>query len=45
MHPMLNIAVQRAARGKAGNLIAKNHETPDAVEASQKAQQRFRDPT
>ena len=29
MHPMLNIAV-RAAR-KAGNLIAKNNETPDAV--------------
>ena len=34
MHPMLNIAV-RAAR-KAGNLIAKNYETPEAVEASQK---------
>lgn len=34
MHPMLTIAV-RAAR-KAGNLIAKNYETPDAVEASQK---------
>ena len=30
MHPMLNIAV-RAAR-KAGNLIAKNYETPDAVD-------------
>lgn len=35
MHPMLTIAV-RAAR-KAGNVIAKNYETPDAVEASQKA--------
>lgn len=34
MHPMLNIAI-RAAR-KAGNLIAKHYETPDAVEASQK---------
>lgn len=34
MHPMLTIAV-RAAR-KAGNLIAKNYETPDAIEASQK---------
>ena len=32
MHPMLNIAV-RAAR-KAGNFIAKNYETPDAVETS-----------
>ena len=39
MHPMLNIAV-RAAR-KAGNLIAKNYETPDAVEASQKGSNDF----
>ena len=36
---MLNIAV-RAAR-KAGNLIAKNYETPDAVEASQKGSNDF----
>lgn len=35
MHPMLNIAVRAARKG--GNLIAKNYETPDAVEASQKA--------
>ena len=41
MHPMLNIAV-RAAR-KAGNLIAKNYETPDAVEASQKGSNDFVD--
>lgn len=34
MHPMLNIAI-RAAR-KAGNLIAKYYENPDAVEASHK---------
>lgn len=39
MHPMLNIAI-RAAR-KAGNLIAKNYETPDAVEASQKGTNDF----
>ncbi len=39
MHPMLNIAV-RAAR-KAGNLIAKNYETPDAVETSQKGTNDF----
>ncbi|HBP95107.1 MAG TPA: inositol monophosphatase, partial [Pantoea agglomerans] len=39
MHPMLNIAV-RAAR-KAGNLIAKYYETPDAVEASQKGSNDF----
>ncbi len=39
MHPMLNIAI-RAAR-KAGNLIAKNYETPDAVEASQKGNNDF----
>lgn len=39
MHPMLNIAV-RAAR-KAGNLLAKNYETPDAVEASQKGSNDF----
>ena len=39
MHPMLNIAV-RAAR-KAGNLIAKNYETPEAVEASQKGSNDF----
>ncbi|CAI2508899.1 inositol-1-monophosphatase [Serratia marcescens] len=39
MHPMLTIAV-RAAR-KAGNLIAKNYETPDAVEASQKGANDF----
>ena len=39
MHPMLNIAV-RAAR-KAGNLIAKFYETPDAVEASQKGDNDF----
>ncbi len=39
MHPMLNIAV-RAAR-KAGNLIAKHYETPDAVEASQKGSNDF----
>ncbi|AVJ18865.1 inositol-1-monophosphatase [Serratia rhizosphaerae] len=39
MHPMLTIAV-RAAR-KAGNLIAKNYETPDAVEASQKGSNDF----
>ncbi|EFE21698.1 inositol monophosphatase family protein [Edwardsiella tarda ATCC 23685] len=36
---MLNIAV-RAAR-KAGNLIAKSYETPDAVEASQKGSNDF----
>jgi myo-inositol-1(or 4)-monophosphatase len=39
MHPMLNIAV-RAAR-KAGNLIAKSYETPDAVEAFQKGSNDF----
>lgn len=39
MHPMLNIAV-RAAR-KAGNLIAKNYETPDAIETSQKGSNDF----
>lgn len=39
MHPMLTIAV-RAAR-KAGNVIAKNYETPDAVEASQKGSNDF----
>lgn len=39
MHPMLTIAV-RAAR-KAGNLIAKHYETPDAVEASQKGTNDF----
>lgn len=39
MHPMLNIAV-RAAR-KAGNLIAKSYETPDAIEASQKGSNDF----
>ncbi len=39
MHPMLNIAV-RAAR-KAGNLIARNYETPDAVETSQKGSNDF----
>ena len=39
MHPMLNIAV-RAAR-KAGNVIAKHYETPDAVEASQKGSNDF----
>lgn len=39
MHPMLNIAL-RAAR-KAGNLIAKNYETPDAVEATQKGSNDF----
>ncbi|WP_370557976.1 inositol-1-monophosphatase [Edwardsiella tarda] len=39
MHPMLNIAV-RAVR-KAGNLIAKSYETPDAVEASQKGSNDF----
>lgn len=39
MHPMLNIAI-RAAR-KAGNLIAKNYETPDNVEASQKGTNDF----
>ncbi|MFZ4834485.1 inositol-1-monophosphatase [Rouxiella sp. Mn2063] len=39
MHPMLTIAV-RAAR-KAGNLIAKNYETPDAVEATQKGSNDF----
>lgn len=39
MHPMLNIAV-RAAR-KAGNIIAKNYETPDAVETSQKGTNDF----
>ncbi|NIG98363.1 MAG: inositol-1-monophosphatase [Serratia symbiotica] len=39
MHPMLTIAV-RAAR-KAGNLIAKNYETPDAIEASQKGTHDF----
>lgn len=39
MHPMLNIAV-RAAR-KAGNLIARTYETPDAVEASQKGSNDF----
>ncbi|WP_127960213.1 inositol-1-monophosphatase [Serratia microhaemolytica] len=39
MHPMLTIAV-RAAR-KAGNLIAKHYETPDAVEATQKGSNDF----
>ncbi len=39
MHPMLNIAV-RAAR-KAGNLIARSYETPDAVETSQKGSNDF----
>ncbi len=39
MHPMLTIAV-RAAR-KAGNVIAKNYETPDAVETSQKGSNDF----
>ena len=39
MHPMLNIAI-RAAR-KAGNLIAKNYETPDAVETTQKGSNDF----
>lgn len=39
MHPMLNIAL-RAAR-KAGNLIVKNYETPDAVETSQKGSNDF----
>ncbi len=39
MHPMLNIAV--CAARKAGNLIAKNYETPDAVEASQKGSNDF----
>jgi myo-inositol-1(or 4)-monophosphatase len=39
MHPMLNIAI-RAAR-KAGNLIAKHYETPDAVEASRKGDNDF----
>lgn len=39
MHPMLNIAI-RAAR-KAGNFIAKNYETPDAVETSQKGTNDF----
>lgn len=39
MHPMLTIAV-RAAR-KAGNVIAKHYETPDAVEASQKGSNDF----
>ncbi|MBG6248609.1 MULTISPECIES: inositol-1-monophosphatase [Symbiopectobacterium] len=34
MHPMLNIALRAARKG--GNLIAKNYETPDAVEAGQK---------
>lgn len=39
MHPMLTIAI-RAAR-KAGNLIARSYETPDAIEASQKGQHDF----
>lgn len=39
MHPMLTIAV-RAAR-KAGNLIAKHYETPDAIESSQKGSNDF----
>ncbi|MGK2946427.1 MAG: inositol-1-monophosphatase [Candidatus Malihini olakiniferum] len=39
MHPMLNIAA-RAVR-KSGNLIAKNYENPDAVEASQKSSNDF----
>ncbi|MBH8414642.1 inositol monophosphatase, partial [Klebsiella pneumoniae] len=39
MHPMLTIAV-RAAR-KAGSLIAKNYETPDAVEAGQRGTNGF----
>ncbi|NIG62255.1 MAG: inositol-1-monophosphatase [Serratia symbiotica] len=39
MHPMLTIAV-RAAR-KAGNLIAKNYETLDSAEASQKGTHEF----
>jgi myo-inositol-1(or 4)-monophosphatase len=39
MHPMLNIAV-RAAR-KAGNIIAKNYEMPDAVETNQKGSNDF----
>ncbi|MGL9733854.1 MAG: inositol-1-monophosphatase [Symbiopectobacterium sp.] len=39
MHPMLNIAVRAARKG--GNLIAKNDESPDAVEASQKGTNNF----
>lgn len=39
MHPMLTIAI-RAAR-KAGNLIAKNYETPDAVTTTQKGSNDF----
>ena len=39
MHPMLTIAV-RAAR-KAGNVIAKHYETPDAVETNQKGSNDF----
>ena len=39
MHPMLNIAI-RAAR-KAGNLIAKNYENPESVEANQKGTNDF----
>lgn len=39
MHPILTIAV-RAAR-KAGNLIAKNYETLDTIEASQKGAHDF----
>lgn len=39
MHPMLNIAL-RAAR-KAGNVIARHYETPDAVETSPKGTNDF----
>ncbi|VAX76646.1 Inositol-1-monophosphatase [Serratia symbiotica] len=39
MHPMLTIAV-RAAR-KAGNLITKNYEIPDALEATQNLMHHF----
>ncbi|MFB6421865.1 MAG: inositol-1-monophosphatase [Candidatus Malihini olakiniferum] len=39
MHPMLNIAVRAVRKG--GGLIAKNYETPDAVEASQKGNNDF----
>ncbi|MGK2959938.1 MAG: inositol-1-monophosphatase [Candidatus Malihini olakiniferum] len=39
MHPMLNIAVRAVRKG--GNLIAKNYETPNTVEVSQKSSNNF----
>ncbi|MFB6434568.1 MAG: inositol-1-monophosphatase [Candidatus Malihini olakiniferum] len=39
MHPMLNIAVRAVRKG--GNLIAKNYEIPDVVDASRKSSNDF----